>query len=100
MGASACSSLIGMVLALDLESITGWACCGGASLVVLVIVGAVSGSKKKKKGKTNKPSRLERWEESDKQNQRIIEQAYRQFDRLSADEIRALGKHLGPDLIG
>ena len=90
-----------MLLAIDLESVTGWVCCGGAILVVLVIVGAVSGSKKKKKGAgSKKRSKLQAYEESEKQNQRIIEQAYRQFDRLSAEEIKALGKQLGKDLIG
>src|SRR5690606_28191112 len=33
-------------------------------------------------------------------NQRIIEDAYHKFDRLTADEIRGLSKQLGKDLIG
>ena len=73
--------------------------------MLLVVVGAFGGSKKKKKkGRSAKGAKkrnpLKEYEESAKQNQRIIEQAYRQFDRLSAEEIRSLGKQLGKDLIG
>lgn len=90
-------------VAIDMDSIGGWACCGGAVILVLLIITAISGSKRKK-GRTKKGvakrSRLDAYQESDEMNQRIIAQAYRQFDRLSADEIRALGKQLGKDSIG
>lgn len=92
-----------MILAIDMEALTGWLCCGGALLVVLLVVVAVSGSKRNKRSKAkrgSKQSRLDALEESEKQNQRIIDQAYRQFDRLSAEEIKALAKGLGRDLIG
>jgi len=84
-----------------LNSVLGYVCCGGVLLVVLVAVGAVSGSKKKSKGKGGKKrSQFDAREASDEQNRRIIADAYRQFDRLTADDLKGMSKNLGKDLIG
>lgn len=91
-----------MLLTLALESLGTGGCYGGAVLVLLLIVGAVGRSKKSgnKKSRIRKRSKLDEYAESGDRNQQIINEAYRQFDSLTANQIKALSKQLGKNSIG